>query len=111
MDSGSPEMWRPGPPTATGSRMVSTVKPVMWRPQTPASTSGKVTGTVAPVMWRPGLPGPTTTPTTASPEVRVTISAEDAELGVVVGTSTGGALLAILALVTFYLLSEYLVVG
>ena len=82
----------------------------MWRPQAPAPTNGKVTGTVAPVMWRPGLPGPTTTPVTAPSEVRVAFSAEDGELGVVVGTSTGGALLAIGALMVFYLLSKYLVV-
>ena len=77
----------------------------MWRPRAPATTGGRATGTVAPVMWRPGLPGPITT-TRSPPDLRATFSEADTEFAVVVGTSTGGTVLAILALVAFFLLSK-----
>ena len=77
----------------------------MWRPRVPASTFGTVAGTAAPEMWRPRLPGPTTTPS-PTPKLQATLAAEDWEFGVVVGSSTGGALLVVVGVLLFVLISK-----
>ena len=106
MDAGSPAMWRPRAPATPSPRPATTVKArVMWRPRVPASTFGTVAGTAAPEMWRPRLPGPTTTPP-PKPTVRVTLADEDSEFGVVVGSSTGGALLVVVGVLLFVLISK-----